>query len=346
MFEKIEREMNQYDGLNYITKEISNYRYDLANLCKYGMVLLGPDSFMQNESLCIIEFFEKKGFEIVDVCFKRLSKTQTENLFLPTSTCTKCGDLKWWMIQDSAEQGAFCAVLFYCDDADNENHCLKRLNAFKGTSNPLDNSTGVVRYDYEAINVCLNLIHIPDTYGDFFKDTSPFYKVKEIVEIIHNREITRQHIKNKFFKMKLMLRTGEKYIFELVLYKVKFNIASLLDDEHNLFDYYQNQYEWFHKEKNRKKRNIKLKKNIEFEMASIKDLEDILINKIQLEHETERLYRLIDKMNILRILKAFTSPDIYKKYERDIYIELRGYGLIIEEFERLILNTSLIQWKN
>ena len=338
--------MVKYEGLRYLTEELSNYRYDLDNLYKFGMVLLGPDSFLQNESLHIIDFFEEKGFELIDVCVKRLNRTLTENLFLPTSTCTKCGDLKWWMIQDSAEQGVFCGALFYCDVADNENHCLKRLNVLKGTSNPLDNSTGVVRYDYEAINVCLNLIHIPDTYGDFFKDTSPFYKVEKIVEIIHDKEMVKQNLKNKLFKMKLMLRTGEKYIFELVLYKAKFNIACLLEDEEYLLDYYQEQYECFHKESSREKRNARLRSNIEFEMANIRCQEENWINKIHSENERERLYRLFDKMNIIRILKIFTSPYMYKKYERDVYKELGGYGLVIEDFDKLILNTSLIQWKN
>lgn len=346
MFEKIMQEMKNYEGLHYILEEISKYRDNLDNLCKYGMVLLGPDSFLQNESLDIIDFFEEKGFELVDVCVKRLSRTLTENLFLPTSSCTKCGNLKWWMIQDSAEQGAFCAALFYCDEADSKNHCLKRLNKYKGKSNPLDNSIGVVRYDYEAINICLNLIHIPDTYGDFFKDTSPFFNVEKMVEIIHNKEFTKRHLKNKLFEMKLMQRTGEKYIFELILYKIKFNVACLLEDEEHLLDYYKEQYEWFYKENNRKKRNMNLKNNIEFEMAYIRSLEDTLISKIHSSNEINRLYRLLDKINIMRILKIFTIPYMYKNYERDVYSELGGYGLIIDDFERLILNTSLIQWKD
>ena len=81
-------------------------------------------------------------------------------------------------------------------------------------------------------------------------------------------------------------------------------------------------------------------------MESIRNLEDILINKIHSANEIRRLYRLLDKMNILRILKIFTAPYMYKNYERDVYNELGGYGLIINDFERLILNTSLIQWKD
>jgi nucleoside diphosphate kinase len=346
MYKKIVQEMKKYKGLHYITEEISNYKYELDNLCKYGMVLLGPDSFLQNEALNIIEFFKGKGFELVDISVKRLSRTLTENLFLPTSTCTQCGDLKWWMIQDSAEQGAFCAALFYCSDANIDNHCLKRLNAYKGQSNPLDNCIGVVRYDYEAINVCLNLIHIPDTYGDFFKDTSPFYKIEKIVEIIQDKDRASQHLKNKLFNMKLMLRTGEKYIFELVLYKTKFNIAYLYEDEEQLIEFYKNQYEWFHEENSREKRNKKIKSNIETEMAMLRKLEENLINEMHSENEIEGMYRLLDRMNIIRILKILTSPFMYKKHERDVYAELEGYGLKINEFERLILNTSLIQWKD
>lgn len=344
MFEKIKQELEKYEGLHYITEELSNYRYDLDNLHKFGMVLLGPDSFMQSETLRIIDFYEKRGFELVDVCVKRLNRTMTENLFLPTSTCTKCGDLKWWMIQDSAKQGAFGVALLYCDDADIEDNCLKRLNAYKGMSNPLDNSTGVVRFDYEAINVCLNLIHIPDSYGDFFKDILPFYKIKELVDIIQDRTMTKQFLDNKLFEIKLMLRTGEKYIFEKVLYKTKFNIACLLKDEKELLDYYKNQYKWFSDEKSREKRNTKLKENIRYELERIRNLEYIFLNQIRSENDIERVFELINKINILRILNLFTSPCMYKVYERDLYNELRGYGLVIEEFEVLILNTSLIQW--
>lgn len=346
MYEIIKQELNKYEGLHYKLDEIYEYRNKLNGLSQYGMVLLGPDSFMQNEAINIIEFFQQKNFELIDVRIKQLNRTMTENLFLPTSTCNKCGNLKWWMIQDSANQGAFCAALFYCAAASDEDNCLSKLNSYKGKSNPLNNIAGVVRYDYEAINVCLNLIHIPDTYGDFFKDTSPFYTVSEIIEIIRDRAKMKSQLQNKFFELELLSRTGEKYIFELVLYKTKYRVASLLIGENSLLSYYQKQYDCFKKEKQREKRNMQLRENIMAEEKKIEAIERELLNKIQMESEKIKLYQLLDRINILRLLKLITIPNDFKCYEKDIYMELQGYGIVVNSFEKLILNTSLIQWEN
>lgn len=204
MYKKIKTELKKYEGLSFIERELYIHKEKLLDLYKYGMVLIGPDAFIQNDVLDILAFFENNGFKLVDLRLKQLNRTQTETLFLPTSSCVKCDNLKWWMIQDSAYQGVFCSAIFYCEDAEVTDNCLKMLNELKGKSNPLDNAPGVVRYDYAAINVCLNLIHIPDIYGDFFKDITPFYKISEIIDIINGNFIQYRSLKNKIFEIKLL----------------------------------------------------------------------------------------------------------------------------------------------
>ena len=244
MFEKIKRDLEKYEGLSYLVDDIYLHKNEFKDLYKYGMVLLGPDSFIQGEALSIIDFFRQKRFDLVSVKFKVLNRTQVEHLFLPTSSCIKCGDLKWWMIQDSADQGMFCGVLFFCDDASEEVNCLNKLNMYKGRSNPLDNASGVVRYDFSAINVCLNLIHVPDTYGDFFKDTSPFYGIGELAEITRLKKNDCYMEENYEFQIKLHENVN-KYSFEILLYKVKYYLICLITNKcnHELNStYYQNQY--------------------------------------------------------------------------------------------------------
>lgn len=244
MFEKVKNDLEKYEGLSYLIGDIYLHKNEFKDLYKYGMVLLGPDSFIQGEALSIIDFFRKKGFELVALKFRNLNRTQVENLFLPTSSCTKCGDLKWWMIQDSAEQGVFCSILFFCDDATEELNCLNRLNMYKGKSNPLDNTSGVIRYDFAAINVCLNLIHVPDTYGDFFKDTSPFYEVGELAKITRLGKSNFCMEEECNFQIKLHENIN-KYSFEILLYKVKYYLVCLITNKKSLelnSIYYQNQY--------------------------------------------------------------------------------------------------------
>lgn len=345
MFERIKEEMARYEGLKHITDELALYKQELSELNKYGMVLIGPDAFRQGEVLNILNYFKERGFELIDLRIKKLNRTQTENLFLPTSTCTKCDNLKWWMIQDSAEQGYFCSAIFYYKDSKGTNYCLKHLNSYKGKSNPLDNSVGVVRYDYSAINVCLNLIHIPDTYGDFFKDTAPFYKISEIIAIINGASKKSNGLSNKMFELRLLSNCNEKHLFETILYKTKFRLACLLEENDELCQYYKKMYELLQNESDRQKRFLMVKDLIYTETGLLDKAEESVIKKIKNEESKCKIYKLADEMNIIRLLKIFTVPNIYKLYERDIYKELQVYGLIVDGFEKLVLNTSLIQWK-
>ena len=94
MVEMIKEQLSKYPGLTYLTDEIRMYKSSWNRLYKYGMVLFGPDSFKQNEVSDIIDFLQNKDFRMVAVTIRRISRTQTENLFLPTSTCMECGTLK------------------------------------------------------------------------------------------------------------------------------------------------------------------------------------------------------------------------------------------------------------
>lgn len=341
MFKKIKNELIQYEGLQHILGEVEVSSDQLENIYKYGMVLLGPDAFIQGEVIDILEFFRENGFELVSLKTKFINKTESETLFLPSSSCVKCGNLKWWMIQDSANQGVFCSAIFYNDKANLENNCLTMLNSLKGTSNPIDNKAGVVRFDFSAINVCLNLIHIPDTYGAFFKDTSPFYSIVDIVKIVNR--FHKQNLELKKFELYLLQKSTEKYSFERVMYKFKYLLASLLEDEDEIKIYYMKKYNEVVSIHDRKKRISVVKENIKIETQYLEKIAKKIINNNNLEEKS--FDKLIDKLYILRLLKIFTIPQLYKSYKKDFFLELRLLGIIADDFEKLILNTSLIQWK-
>ena len=341
MFKKIKNELIQYEGLQHMLETVETNSDKLDNIYKYGMVLLGPDSFIQREVIDILEFFIDNGFELVSLKTKFINRTESENLFLPSSSCVKCGNLKWWMIQDSAEQGVFCSAIFYHDKADLEHNCLKMLNSLKGTSNPIDNKAGVVRYDFSAINVCLNLIHIPDTYGAFFKDISPFYSVADIVKIINR--VQKQNLELKKFELFLLQRTTEKYSFEMIAYKIRYLLSSLLEDEDEIKIYYMQQYNKIVNILDRKKRIGLVKENIKIETEYLENIIKKTICNSDLEEKS--FEKILDKIYILRLLKIFTIPELYKCYKRDFFLELKVLGIMVDDFEKLILNTSLIQWK-
>lgn len=137
-----------------------------------------------------------------------------------------------------------------------------------------------------------------------------------------------------------------KYTFETVLYKIKFRISCLLEDGEKISDYYMETYEKIQNELNREKRFIFIKKKIIKEDEILERIEKKLIDSIKKVNEIQQIHILIEQMNILHFLKIFTIPRLYKKYERDIFKELEAYGLIVDEFEKLILNTTLIQWRD
>lgn len=343
MFEEVIGQLEKYEGLRYLQEEIITCKEKFINLYKYGMVLLGPDSFIQGEALDIVRFFEKNGFKLLKVKFRKLQKTQVENLFLPTSSCVKCGDLKWWMIQESANKGVFCGALFYCEDGTEKENCLQLLNNFKGKSDPMLNQSGVVRYDFAAINICLNLIHIPDTYGDFFKDSSPFYSIQELANITQLKEEQGMDEDYKF-EIKLHENTS-KYLFETLFYKIMYYLACLLKyDDGQLRKRYYNQYNAIQKLESRKERYLLVKKSMVEEVEILSKAEDTVFRLFKNIADKRDLYSLIEEIDILRLLKLFSNPLEFKQYNKDIFTELELYGIVCDDYEKLILNTSLIQW--
>ena len=80
-------------------------------------------------------------------------------------------------------------------------------------------------------------------------------------------------------------------------------------------------------------------------MNMLNNAEDVLLTKLRNDYDKKNIGIILDDLNVLRLLKIFTYPLNYKQYNRDIFNELRVYGIRISDFEKLILNTSLIQWK-
>ena len=348
MIIEIENQIKKYPGLCYIVDNLKKYKNELTYLHKFGMVLIGPDCFKQHEAENIINFFKEKGFELVDIKLKFLNRTETENLFLPNSTCTKCDNLKWWMIQDSALTGNFAALVFYDKNANENYNCLKHLNSYKGKSNPLTNSNGKVRYDFSAINICLNLIHIPDNFGDFFKDTSPFFSVKEIINIINqdNYKLKQRNIDDKLMSIRLCEYIN-KYTFEFVNYKFKYLLLQKVifknEDIKQIIDHYKKVFELEKSTYSREERNRIFKENISKELTMIKNCKLSLINKIKKSDKLEKVDIYIDDYNILMLLECLTSNNKFKIEKKDIFKIIESEGIYVDQFEKLIINTSMIQ---
>ena len=262
MFDEVKEQIDKYPGLVYIIDQLMPYKDKMEELYHYGMVLIGPDSFRQGEAINIVEYLQHQGFVLKAITTKRINRTETENLFLPTSTCMQCKCLKWWMIQDSSSAGEFAAAIFYSKTATKKVSCLKQLNLHKGKSDPLKNTNGVIRHDFKAINICLNLIHVPDTYGDFFKDTSPFYTIPSIFSIIAGSQ--KIELEQELFTVYLYDQAKSSYVFEKTIYKIKYLLTSGLFknfkyiDGHSLLhllQYYKSQYLFFEQEVSREKRH-------------------------------------------------------------------------------------------
>lgn len=350
MVNRIREDMKKYKGLKYIVAQLEDIEKELSGLDHYGMVLLGPDSFQQNETKSIIDFFENNNFKIVDIKIKKISRTESEMLFLPTSTCMNCGDLKWWMIQDATEAGPFAAVLLYCDDLADSTNCLEKLNLYKGKSNPLSNNTGVIRYDFKAINVCLNLLHIPDNYADFFKDTSPFYTVKDIVNILRKKDNLKEvEINEMKFNITLHERRMKEYVFEETIYKLKYLIAVSIPIKaivRQLLPTYHSNYEILRQMDKRELKNNLFMNSLETEKAQLDKLVTYCIGRIkQNENSCSTCELYVESYDKLRLLSLLTKPNEYKRYQHNFFDRVHGYGVVFSKYEELIINTSLMQWR-
>ena len=253
--------------------------------------------------------------------------------------------------------GEFAAVIFYSEKATSEMDCLTLLNRFKGNSNPLNNTEGVVRYDFNAINVCLNLIHIPDIYGDFFKDTNPFYNISELKELVNKpveqKNNLRDKYKHEFFLIELYSKSESYYKFELLIYKIKYLLVNSLDNSKNdviyFKDYYMRMYKEFEKINNRQETYSLFVENIKKEMESISKYQDFLIQLISKnERNKNKIYRFIREYEICILLCTITDPDLFKQYQykKDYFLQLEAFNIYIDPLEKLIANTSLIQWKH
>lgn len=353
VFNEIKKQINKYPGLVNIIDEIAPFENKLTNLHQYGMVLFGPDSFKQSEVLNIINYFTSKGFCLIAIRTKRINKTETENLFLPTSTCVECGTLRWWMIQDSASIGEFSAAIFYSETATSDFNCLNQLNQYKGNSNPLKNKIGVVRYDFKAINICLNLIHIPDIYGDFFKDTSPFYHVSELFSIIlkQNKEVLNKKLENDLFFVHLCSNNNGSYNFEMISYKIKYLLAKCFDfslstiniDE--LLDHYRYLYTLFKEEVKHEKRHDMFISNIILEKDILTNLQEKIVKYIKCNQDNNLNLEMINAYSICELLLVLTDPSYFANAGNDFFYKLHFFNLFIEPYEQLIINTTLFQWK-
>lgn len=358
MFDEISKQINKYPGLVSIIDEIEPFKSELNHLPHFGMVLFGPDSFKQGEVFNIIEYLKQNGFVLIDIKTKRITKTETENLFLPTSTCIECRSLKWWMIQDSAEMGEFSAAIFYSEKATQNFNCLNQLNQYKGNSNPLKNNCGVIRHDFKAINVCLNLIHIPDTYGDFFKDTSPFYSVEELFSLFSTRKkrdnrdtIEQKQLANQLFLIELYSNNNNYYCFELSFYKVKYFLAEKLYRICNIIKldelllHYRKLYAFFKQCSTREERYHVFLTNISSEQEAIFDIQSEIKDQIANHQNKRHFIDLISAYQISELLLMITDPNYFVQTGDSFFTKLTPYDITIDLYEQLIIKTTLFQWK-
>ena len=355
LIEDIREQLNKYPGLSNIMDELVASNINVNELSHYGMVLFGPDAFKQGEVLRIIDYLKRNGFVLISVKTQKITKTEAENLFLATSTCVQLKKLKWWMIQDSSSAGMFCAAIFYSPTSSEHLNCLCELNLHKGQSNPLKNRPGKIRYDFKAINTCLNLVHIPDTYGDFFKDTSPFYSVSDIVDIVNHPTgnlAVKEETNKDIYIVELYSKMDACYSFEFSIYKVKYLLAAKLADyftSTSLFDFIihlKKTCDAVINEESRTERNSIYICNSDRDKEEIKRIQNELYNRITQNGVTrEDLSKLITAYQLTELLLDISVPERYAKSYSYFFDHVEVLGIIVDGYDRLIINTTLLQWE-
>jgi len=361
VLEDIRQGFEKYDGLNNLTVDIEKVtKENLIRIHGLGVIFLGVDTFLQNEVNSIIKFFMGKGFNILKICLrKRLTRSEVENLFLPNNSCLNCGDFRWWMIQDSMSLGPLMAVIVHLSDSTSDNNCLKRLNFYKGKGDPFEGKPGTIRNDFSAINISMNLIHIPDNYSDFVKDIAPFFSVSEIESILNDTKLIESRgMKGKNYLSKIELFdiyinsrvNNYKHSFFRSLYITKFEllkaIKGIYEEITQLLDICIDYIITIEKELNRFE-NLKLMRE-----RNVKEI--VLVNEISRKIRSEignpelsnelLLIEMSDFKKISSYL-AFCNEDNYNFVSERFISDIEAEGIVLSAIDRHIILTTCAQWK-
>lgn len=340
-------------NLKEITFENTEFNNDaIKNL---GAIFLGYDTFLQGEVLSIVNYLENKGFNILKCKVKsRLDRSEAEDIFLADNAHINSG-FKWWMVSDLVTSGPMACILVHFPEC--KENCLTELNYLKGPGDPFENTSETIRGKFKSINIAMNLIHVPDNYSDFMKDTSPFFKVDEI------REMVDTISKNNMFKEKggnylskrenfelefYSERMNSDYSFFKSLYHLKFEILKSLNTNSLERDYlievcidFQNVID-----NDRNTRVLTMRQilhtenyNVDLILTSLKEL-------ISFEKDLTKIIYFVNDYKKMYLYKKLCDELTFKLVSENDLRQLEAEGVFLPKMHKHILITSLSQWKN
>lgn len=348
-------DFSRYPKMHYLQTKADELRECLTQIHHFGIVYLGYDTFQQGETIEILEYLRNNKFNIIKAKLRvNLSKTEIENLFLPNNSCIECGSFRWWMVQDTLDLGPLLSVIIHKKEATPDNHCLKQLNKLKGFGDPFVAKEGTIRERFSAINYSMNMIHIPDDYLDFIKDSTPFFSTKEIKVIIKDNatldlEGASLLSKDELFDIKTRMVRSNKYSFVKSINLLKYRLVNNLEKSYKERERLLQLYRELIEATSYQKRHEQLK-----QLLTSYTEEKRLLNSFMEELENQNqisINRMIEDDKLLgdvlrlRLLMKFSAFESFINLSQKDFDYLHLLNVDIDNFDKHIILTSALPWK-
>ncbi len=314
-----------------------------------GAIFLGYDAFLQSEVLNIIKFIESKGFDIVSAKIRtELSKSEIENMFLSDNVHID-KTFKWWMVNELVSSGPMACIIIH---KNNKNSCLYELNKIKGSGDPYKNSQETIRGRFKAINIGMNLIHIPDNYEQLKKDIEPFFNMDQLYKEIYEKKIIdKKHSFNALsqtenFELDFYSnKVNKDFSFFKSLYYLKYEILKSIKKDSEYRKQLQNLcIEYINNIRMTRDDNLKMMRKY---FVLEQEVTEKYINKIKKDIILDELNDIIllRDLELLSLFSVLSNEEKFDDFNEEDIRKLKGYGIKISAMHEYILITSLQLWR-
>lgn len=353
----------ELEELSSCSSEINNFykkidKEAILNIYNLALIVISPDSFIQNKVRDVINFWEKKGLFVILSRFIDINERQIEDLYRFN---LNDGKISWWLSRKLYSMGVSLSTIWAKEDILSQPLC-SYISELKGDASPWNCKENTLRKILNASNRVVNLMHASDNLADFIRESLiffPSYKLIEAINKLSLKKITNKDISFKSTEFNTLINMSsfnQNYTnFTCILMKLILRIIDVI--RNNIPDYKSNSdFE----------NTLDLISNYAIEAVeaaiikqNVFDINYILENHFHIKKVVKlinNLNNIINKNNkysnngissLLRILFNICSKSSWNVDNIESSISmLKQYGIRITSFEEYILISSIAFWGN